>query len=167
MKIFEPIFEALNQVDARYVVVGGLATIVHGYIRLTRDADLVVDLTPADATRTIRALETLGFRPTVPVAASDFADPAKRAMWARDKHMVVFSMRSSTSPIVVDLFVEYPMDFDDLWQHAEVLPLGTTSIRVASLEDLIHIKRMAGRPKDLADVEELERIRTLRTSEGL
>ncbi len=44
MALFEPVFRALNDTGARYVVVGGLATVPHGYARVTADADLVVDL---------------------------------------------------------------------------------------------------------------------------
>ena len=46
MALFEPVFRALNDTGARYVVVGGLATVLHGYARFTADADLVVDLAP-------------------------------------------------------------------------------------------------------------------------
>jgi hypothetical protein len=42
--LFEPIFEALNSVQVRYIVVGGVATVLHGFARLTADLDLIVDL---------------------------------------------------------------------------------------------------------------------------
>jgi hypothetical protein len=45
MAIFAPLFDALNKANIRYVVVGGLATVLHGYVRLTVDIDLAVDLT--------------------------------------------------------------------------------------------------------------------------
>jgi hypothetical protein len=46
MSLYVPVFEALNGMQVRYVVVGGLATVLHGYARLTADIDLMVDLEP-------------------------------------------------------------------------------------------------------------------------
>jgi hypothetical protein len=57
---FEHSFGALNAAGARYVVVGGLAVVFHGHARLTADIDLVVDLSPGEAVKTIAALERLG-----------------------------------------------------------------------------------------------------------
>ena len=48
MALFEPVFAALEMARARYVVVGGLATVLHGFARLTDDIDLVVDLDPSE-----------------------------------------------------------------------------------------------------------------------
>jgi hypothetical protein len=54
MSLFEPVFLALNNAEVRYVVVGGLATVLHGYARLTADIDLVVDLAPRFALPRLR-----------------------------------------------------------------------------------------------------------------
>ena len=44
MPIFEPVFLALNEAGVRYVIVGGLAVVLHGYPRFTADLDIVLDL---------------------------------------------------------------------------------------------------------------------------
>ncbi|ULA62019.1 MAG: hypothetical protein LZF60_380231 [Nitrospira sp.] len=67
MSVFESIFQVLNTAGVRYVVVGGLATVLHGYARLTADVDLAVDLAPEEATKMIRTLVANGFRSQVPV----------------------------------------------------------------------------------------------------
>jgi hypothetical protein len=158
--LFEPIFRALNASGARYVVVGGVATVLHGHARLTADLDVVVDLTPAGSLAIIDALSGIGLRPRAPVAASAFADPAARAQWAREKAMTVFSLWDPSDPMrEVDLFLEHPMPFDDLWGRSLELAVGDTVVRVASLDDLIALKRLAGRPLDLQDIEALEIIR--------
>jgi len=154
--LFEPIFSALNRAGVRYVVVGGVATVLHGHARLTVDVDLIVDLAPDPATRAIEALEGIGFAPRIPVAA----DPATRARWIRDEHMKVFPLIHPQDPLrQVDLFVESPIDFETLWGRAEVIDLGSTTVRVAHVDDLIAMKRAAGRRQDLADIEALESIR--------
>ncbi len=159
-QLLEPIFAALNTADVRYVVVGGLATVLHGYARLTADVDLVVDLRPSEARKAIDALVALGFRPRAPVDPTQFADPAIRGSWVREKRMRVFSMHDPAQPMrEIDLFVEHPIAFDELWARSEVLALTTTSVRVASIPDLITLKRVASRPQDLEDIEALEAIR--------
>ena len=59
--LYEPPFRALNASGTRYVVVGGVATVLHGYARLTADIDLIVDLEESAAA--MRALAGLGLRP--------------------------------------------------------------------------------------------------------
>ena len=49
--LFEPVLEALNARDVRYVVVGGLAVVLHGHARLTADLDIAVDLSPGQAAK--------------------------------------------------------------------------------------------------------------------
>ncbi len=78
MLLFEPIFQILNGTGVRYVVVGGVATLLHGYARLTADVDLAIDLAPEEATKVLQALTQNGFRPQVPVSAETFADAATR-----------------------------------------------------------------------------------------
>jgi predicted nucleotidyltransferase len=159
MAVFEPLFKALNDAGVRYVVVGGLAVVLHGHARLTVDVDLVVDLDEDQALRAIDALVGIGLRPRVPVNPRDFADPAVREGWIRDRGMEVFSMHDPSNPMrAVDLFVDHPIPFEELWSHSNEFELRDTTVRVASIPDLIHMKRLAGRSQDQADIEKLEAI---------
>ena len=159
MALFEPLFKALNDAGVRYVVVGGLAVVLHGHARLTVDVDLVVDLDEGQALRAIDALVGLGLRPRVPVNPRDFADRSVRETWIRDRGMQVFSMFDPSNPMrMVDLFVDHPVPFDELWSRSQEIELRDTIVRVASIPDLIRLKRLAGRPQDLADIEQLEAI---------
>ena len=159
MALFEPIFEALDRGHVRYVVVGGVAVVLHGHARLTADLDLVVDLSPSEARRAIDTLAGLGFRPRAPVDPFGFADPETRARWIAEQGMQVFSMWDPTDPMrSVDLFVDNPIDFEELWARSELVPLVGATARVVSIPDLIRLKRLAGRPEDLLDIEALEAI---------
>lgn len=158
--LFEPLFAALNEAEVRYVVVGGLATVLHGHARLTADVDLVVDLEPDEVRKALQVLAALGFQPRLPVAATDFADPDTRRRWIDEKGMRVFSLVDPDNPMrAVDLFAEHVLDFEELWTRSKTIPLSSTEVRVASIPDLIELKRRAGRPKDLDDIEALDAIR--------
>jgi hypothetical protein len=159
MAHFEPIFTALETAHARYVVVGGLATVLHGFARLTADVDIVIDLEPSEAKKVLSALQAIGFRPRAPVGAYDFADPTVRKRWIDEKGMRVFSLWDPKNPLrEVDLFVEHPVPFQELWDRSELVELGGSRVRIASIPDLIFLKRLAGRAQDLQDIEALEAI---------
>ncbi len=159
MAIFEPLFKALNDAGVRYVVVGGLAVVLHGHPRMTVDVDLVVDLDEDHALRAIDTLVGIGLRPRVPVNPRDFADPAVREGWIRDRGMQVFSMHDPSNPLrAVDLFVDNPLPFEELWSRSNEFELRDTTVRVASIPDLIRMKRLAGRSQDQDDIEKLETI---------
>lgn len=160
MSLFEPIFAALENGAVRYVVVGGMATVLHGYARLTADVDIIVDQDPDEARKAIRALAALGFVPRAPVNAEDYADANVRQRWLQDKGMRVLSMWDPQHPMrEVDLFVENPIDFDLLYERSQIVTLTTTTVRIASIEDLIQLKRLANRPEDQRDIEALQAIR--------
>lgn len=153
------VFRALATAGVRYLVVGGVAVVLHGHLRATVDLDLVLDLAPENTARALDALVAAGFRPVAPVPVGEFADPAARERWARERKMVVFSLWTDADPTFkVDLFVEEPFDFAAAWQRAAAVELAGVEVRVVSLSDLLAMKRRAGRPQDLADVAALGEI---------
>ena len=155
-----PVFQALNEANVRYIVVGGIATVLHGYVRATADIDLIIDLHPEEAAKAIRALSSYGFKPRAPVDASGFADVGQRERWVEEKGMTVFSVvHSDNSGLSVDLFARHQIPFEVLWSRSELMQLGDTAVRVCSIDDLIELKRLAGRQQDLADIEQLTRIK--------
>jgi hypothetical protein len=88
---FDVLVRALDKAGVRYLVAGGLAVAAHGYLRFTRDVDLVLQLAPKNIVSAFGALEGIGYRPLVPVTAADFADVAKRTAWIRGKGMTVLN----------------------------------------------------------------------------
>lgn len=57
------------------------------------------------------------------------------------------------------------MSFDQLWARSLVVNLRGVPVRIASIDDLIALKRQAGRPEDLTDAEALVEIKRLRAEE--
>ena len=158
-----PIHEALAALqnnNVTYVLVGGLAVVLHGHPRLTADADIVLDLSEGNTTRAIESLLSVGYVSRLPVPAREFADAKKRETWITEKGMKVFSLFYKANPIYgVDLFAEYPVDFEGMLSRSVVKSLGQLSVRVAAIDDIIVMKEKAGRPLDLDDVKALKVIR--------
>lgn len=167
MRHFEPIFQILDGAGARYVVVGGVAVNLHGHQRFTKDLDLALELAGDQLRGALLALGEAGYRPSIPVHVEDFAEPAIRERWIREKNMRVFQMYHDERRLTVDIMVSIPLPFDELWNRAVEVRLERTTVKVASIEDLIRMKRHAGRPQDLMDIEVLEKIqRILEEGEG-
>ncbi len=157
---FEAVAGALNGAGVRYLVAGGLAVNAHGYVRLTSDVDLVLQLDPANILPAFAALSGLGYRPIVPVTAAQFADPAQRAAWIRDKDMTVLNFYSDRHPTAtVDIFTSDPFDFDAEYLRALRAELSPgTVVRFVSIPTLIAMKELANRARDRDDVEHLRMI---------
>lgn len=160
LSAFTQIVRSLEKEQVRYLLVGGLAVVAHGYGRMTLDVDLVVQLERENVLRAFQALSRIGYKPRVPVTAAEFADRETRGGWIRDKGMVVLNLWSESCPDTpVDLFVSEPFDFDRAYEQAPIETLEDgTSFRFADIPTLIAMKKLAGREKDLDDIRHLEAI---------
>ena len=156
----EQIVATLNLNAVRYLVAGGLAVVAHGYVRFTADVDLIIQLEEDNLRRALAALAGLGYRPRAPVPIEAFADAATRNRWVAEKGLTVFSLHSpNMKESEIDIFVEVPVDFERAYKAAarfEVAP-GVTATFLGR-EDIVLSKELAGRPKDLIDVEKLKEI---------
>ena len=160
----EAVVRALNEAKVRYLIVGGVAVNVHGYVRLTMDLDLVIQLKPENIVAAWEAMEKIGYRARIPVSGKDFADEKKRELWRREKGMLVLQFWSDEHcRTQVDVFVREPFDFDR--EHATapdhaIVP-GVVA-KIVGWDTLLQMKREAGRPKDLLDLDMLEKIGRLK-----
>ena len=155
---FDALVKALDDGHVRYLVAGGLAVNAHGLLRFTKDVDLVIQLAPDNIERAFAALGGLGYRPIVPVQASQLADRATREGWVREKGMQVLQFWSDAHPETpVDVFVAEPFDFDAEYRRALVKPLGSIAVRFVSIPALIKMKEAADRPQDRIDIDHLRR----------
>ncbi len=145
---FRDLLVALADERADFVLVGGWAVAVHGHPRGTDDLDVLVRPAPDNAQRVFRALASFG----APVAAHGVTPE----LFAREG----YGYRMGVKPHLIEILtVADGITFDDaLEQHLGVVVDGRT-IPVIGRGALIRNKRAAGRAKDLADVEWLERHR--------
>jgi hypothetical protein len=140
---------ALNDAGARYLVIGGFAVIVHQYVRATEDTDLLV---PADAHNVapLRSAFTL-----LEARVRLTEEPPTDAELAGSAHL-----RLDTVAGTVDLVREGdpPLDFGSGFDGRLDVELDGVEIPVAGLPLLTTLKRLADRPQDRVDLEQLERI---------
>jgi hypothetical protein len=154
---YENVFRTLQKNNIRYAVAGGVALVLHGVVRFTADLDLIVDLEPDNLRRFVEAMTELGYRPRNPVKAEDFLAPEIREGWKREKGMEVFSFVDPAQPMtLIDVFLEEKIPFQEIMK--ELIPVTAKGIMipVVSLQHLKRLKKAAGRPQDLADIEAIE-----------
>jgi len=128
------------------VVIGGFAVIAHDYVRATEDVDVLIPADDANDTRCKTALAALG---------AVWAD-SREALHSRDltgrPHSRLLTRRG-----LVDLVREGapPLDFATVAAGAERAELGAGEFLIAGLKSIVSFKRLAGRPRDRLDLEEL------------
>jgi hypothetical protein len=153
---FIGLFALLTTQRIRFVVVGGLALLLHGLDRLTADVDVVIDLSSDSTKDAIRALTQGGYRSMAPVDPMLLADPQQRREWQTTRGMQVFSFWDTTNTRpTVDVMLAPVVPFDDLWTEAVTVDIGGMEVPIASIRHMIRLKEAAGRAQDLADVERL------------
>jgi hypothetical protein len=141
---FAEMLDALSAAGAEFLVVGAHALAAHGRPRATGDLDLRVRPTPGNAERVWRALEEFG-APLTEVTRRDFATPD-----------VVFQI--GVVPARIDILTALTgLDFDAAWSSRVMFEVEGRILPFLSREDLIRNKTALARPRDLADIDDLER----------
>ncbi len=156
---YEDVFRKLGERKVRYAVAGGVALVLHGAVRFTADLDLIVELSAENLNTFISAMNELGYKPRLPVKTEDFADPLTRENWIDEKGMKVFTFYHPEHQInQIDIFVKEPLKFDDIEKELVWIKARDVTIPVVSLTHLKILKKIAGRPQDIADISALEEL---------
>lgn len=157
--MFKELFQALEAEKVKYLLVGGIAVNLYGIERATADVDLVVSLDEENLRNFIRAVKKIDLRPRVPVPVEDLLDKEKRKAWAKEKGMLVFSLQHPQKPFfLLDVFIDFPFDFNEVYERRNKMKFGEIIVDVASVEDLIRMKEKSSRLQDKTDVFYLRKI---------
>ena len=155
--LYEELFRGLAAARIRYVVVGGVALVLHGVVRFTADLDLLVALDPENLEAFLAAVEDLGYKPKLPLRAGDLANPRTRAEWKETRGMQVFTFYHPQRPVeLVDVFIDEPIDFAAVERDKRIFTARGVEIPAISILHLKQLKALSGRPQDLADIQALE-----------
>lgn len=159
MKIAE-LLQSLVDHQVQFVLVGGLAVQLHGYLRSTFDVDLVLAMDDENLSRFIDVVKQFGLIPVIPVPIDSLRDAQQIDQWHREKGMLAFALREpQVGGSVVDILVRPEVPFDKLLMDAVTGELFGRQVRIASIDSLLIMKRSANRPKDILDIAALEKIK--------
>jgi predicted nucleotidyltransferase len=160
---YESVFKGLNEKGVRYLVVGGMAVVLHGIVRLTADLDIVIDFRKDNVLKLVDCMEELGYKPRVPVAAIELADEERRKNWIEEKNMEVFSFLDTKNQLhLVDVLIKNPLDFEGMYGRRKTINAGGIDIPVVSIADLVKLKKIPGREKDLEDLRSIKKMMEIR-----
>ncbi len=153
---FEKILEELSIAKIKYLLIGGVAVNLHGFPRATGDLDILISLDATNVKKFVEMIKRLQWKPRLPVALDSFRDPKMRQSWIKEKGMKVFSVYNPKKEIEhIDVMVENYIDFERSYKNKKVIPVGHIKVPVASISDLIQLKRIAGRHRDQIDIRAL------------
>lgn len=156
---FETLIRALDAAQVRFVIIGGLAMRMQGSAHLTDDLDICYARDVANLRALVAALAPL--HPRLRNAPADLP-----FIWDERTLRNGANFTFETEAADIDLLGHAPgVDtFQTLWDRADEMDLYGVPVRVASVDDLIAMKRAAGRPKDQPHLLELESLRKLKAS---
>jgi hypothetical protein len=136
------VFACLQKHDVKYVVIGGIAAVLHGVPRATFDLDMLIEATPENARRLLDAFADAGLGTATMTTIEDIL--------AHD--VTIFNDR-----VRIDVQTKTPgIEFDDVWVRRKIVTYQKQQFYILSLTDLIASKQAAGRPKDIEDINALQ-----------
>lgn len=137
-----------SQAGIDYALCGGLAVAIHGYVRATKDIDVLICQETLAVAR--QALATIGY---------DLEAGLFKFNQSTDREMQLFRVSRAEGNFLttLDLLLVTP-NLVEVWNQRELVKAFATEIKVVSKPALINMKRLAGRHQDLADIESLQKI---------
>jgi len=145
---YEEFIAALNAHGVRYLIVGAHAVAFHARPRATKDLDLLIDPTPANARRTLAALRDFFGGADLGYSLEDLTDPR----WI---------IQLGVAPVRIDLVAEIPgvVSFEAAWRKRVSARFGSVPAHYIGFDELTRAKEAARRPQDRADLRILNRAR--------
>jgi predicted nucleotidyltransferase len=140
----ESLLKSLKDHKVQFVVIGATAFPVHGYSRATLDIDIFIRPEISNAKKTLSALKDFGY---------DVSDIAVDEVLTKKILIRQCLVETDIHPFVKGV------SFDEVWKNKVKAKFGDTFVWFACLDDLIKMKRAAGRPKDLEDLKFLRRLK--------
>ena len=139
---FEEFLKLLIKHQVRFVLVGGYAVAFHGYVRTTQDMDIFFNDSNDNIQKIISALCDFDFK-VDDTLIKDLQDPGS-------------IIRMGIPPVMIEMINRISgLSFADVWKHRIAGKYGDIPVNYISYDNLLINKKAAGRPKDLADVDEL------------
>ena len=159
---FRKLFKELEERKIKYMAIGGIAVNLYGYDRNTGDIDIMISFDAENVRKFSEMAASMGLKPKVPVDLSELADPNKRELWKNEKNMKVFSLYDTNDDfIILDIMIQDYIDFDEAYKTRKVIKETGLEVSLISIDDLIKLKEIASRSRDIGDIEALKKIKEI------
>ena len=156
------LFSKLQQFEVQYLLIGGLAVSLHGVERATMDIDITVAMQPKNLNKLIACAESLELKPVLPIPLSSLKNIEQLKQWHQEKNLLAFALQTEEiAGVTLDILLFPPIEFSKMQQNVTQFDIGNIKVNVASIDDLIALKRAAGRAIDLSDIEHLNKLKHL------
>ena len=165
MTEFQPhaILAALDRHGVRYVLIGGLAAVLHGASHVTTDVDIVPEEAKQNLERLSAALKELGARIRVTGEPEGVPFDHSAGSLARVR---IWNLQTELGDLDLTFEPSGTRGYDDLARDAVAMRVRGVSVSVASLADVIRSKEAAGRPRDRAALPALRELLGRRRADG-
>jgi hypothetical protein len=151
------ILKMLYDCKIKYILVGGLAINLYGIPRTTIDVDIMIELNNDNILNLINCFKANGFRLRQPIDEKKLIDKEYRKQLKEEKNVIVLTLENPNNPLeVLDFFIDNPIDFNKAYSRKKILKVDDFEIYIASIEDIIEIKKISDRPLDISDIENLK-----------
>lgn len=157
------LFETLSKIvlaDVDFIICGGIACILQGSNRNSFDLDLNLDMSDNNLRKFIYLAKESNWIPRVPEPLESLLNPIIREKWIREKNAKVYTLNSKNSLLQIDIFLTYPIKFEELNKDASIFKVDNIKFKVSSIAHLIKAKKLITnkRRQDLFDIEILEEL---------
>lgn len=162
MNLYKKIFTKLKEADIQYLIVGGVAVNLYGYSRFTGDIDIILALNKENLARLDNLMHETGYTERLPITIKELANQEQLKHFIKEKNLKAFTYISGDQPqLDIDVIVNESIDFEKYVKNQTFVEIWGIKLPVVSMDDLIKMKKSAGRDKDLLDIEALLNLKNL------
>ena len=157
---------ALEASGCPYLIIGGVAVVMHGSNRFTPDVNILIDFSSSLFGQAVRLLESIGLRYASTGPMPDVRDPAVRQSLCGTGEVLLRFEDPSMPNFSVDMLLADIGDFEDLFTRRSRFSLESGHVSVVGLDDLLEMKRELNRMQDQVDVGQLEFLKKIHARSG-
>ncbi len=155
---YDDFFLKLYKNKVRYLLGGGHAVNIYGIIRSTYDIDILLDLSEENLDKLLKTFQGLKMISALPINVNDIKSETIRNRWINEKNLIALNFyKQDESYHSVDIFLKPLINFDEMFKRKKIVKYNDFEIYVINKDDLIALKSIAGRDKDISDIEELRK----------
>jgi len=142
---YEKLLEKLADADVKFIVAGGLAVALNGFVRTTEDVDILIDSSSENVARLLQTLENFGEGHARELSPADFSEVEGAVRIVEDFPLDIFTVMQGKK-------------YSELISRANPTKIGAATIHFLDAETLMELKKTSQREKDQIDIAALRRI---------